>query len=190
MTCSTRSVRALFLTYIPTTESIILKHRKSGWTRKSRSTISISLLQLLEVRRPRYQCHGRRFCPGSRTGRWFVSFFCFTSQLHEFFLAAALTVACSQEGFSLPELTLPGQNPNRTLSTVSGAHISTRSFSQITLSATPGTPPAPTISQMTVTSVPPVPTLPPVGPPSSATIQSPDMMVFLVFGTLAGWMLV
>ncbi|KAJ7929112.1 hypothetical protein B0H13DRAFT_2181578 [Mycena leptocephala] len=71
-------------------------------------------------------------------------------------LVDALTVACSIEGFTLPELTLPGQNPNRTLSTVSGSHTSKASaISQITLTALPSSlAPSTIISQKTVTEVP------------------------------------
>ncbi|KAF8211627.1 hypothetical protein K438DRAFT_1752325 [Mycena galopus ATCC 62051] len=67
-----------------------------------------------------------------------------------------LTVACSKEGFTgLPELTLPTQNPNRTLSTVSGSQSSSHSLSQITI-ATPSNVPTPsnTHLQNTVTALP------------------------------------
>ncbi|KAJ6516385.1 hypothetical protein C8R45DRAFT_242853 [Mycena sanguinolenta] len=69
----------------------------------------------------------------------------------------ALTVACSKEGFSLPELTLPTQNPNRTLATVSvGSQSSSRSLSQITISTLPSSSslaPSNTNPQKTVTAL-------------------------------------
>jgi len=87
-------------------------------------------------------------------------------------LVDGLTVACSIEGFTLPELTFPGQNPNRTLSTVSGSHTSKASaISQITISALPSSlAPSTTISQKTVTEVP-TPTSPSSTGPST---QSPS----------------
>lgn len=66
------------------------------------------------------------------------------------------TVECSELGFSLPKLTLPGQNVNRTLSTVSaGSHPSTNSaISQITVSALPTSlASSPTVTQKTVTTL-------------------------------------
>ncbi|KAJ7179613.1 hypothetical protein C8R46DRAFT_1074265 [Mycena filopes] len=84
------------------------------------------------------------------------------------------TVACSKVGFALPELTLPGQNPNRTLATApvsgSGSPSSAKSVSQITIATLPSDilsnpPPSSTLSQKTVTSVPlQSPTSSPAGP--------------------------
>ncbi|KAJ7727899.1 hypothetical protein B0H16DRAFT_246522 [Mycena metata] len=90
------------------------------------------------------------------------------------------TIACSKEGFALPELTLPGQNPNRTLATasgVSGVPSSAKSISQITVSSLPSgilnsnsLPATSTISQKTVTSVPTQSSPPsPAGPTTSAS---------------------
>ncbi|KAJ7666523.1 hypothetical protein B0H17DRAFT_1089568 [Mycena rosella] len=69
-------------------------------------------------------------------------------------LVDALTVVCSKAGFPLPELTFPGQNPNRTLSTLSGSQTSAKQ-SQITVSVPPSTlPPTSTHSQITITNLP------------------------------------
>ncbi|KAJ7087296.1 hypothetical protein B0H15DRAFT_306794 [Mycena belliarum] len=77
-------------------------------------------------------------------------------------LVDGLTVACSKEGFTLPELTFPGQNPNRTLATVSASQTSVQTTSQITISTLPppgsssptGSPTIGTISQKTVSELP------------------------------------
>ncbi|KAJ7047861.1 hypothetical protein C8F04DRAFT_1060307 [Mycena alexandri] len=90
------------------------------------------------------------------------------------------TIACSKEGFALPELTLPGQNPNRTLATASGVPSSTKSISQITVSSLPSgilnsssLPATSTISQKTVTSVPTQSSASsPPGPTTSTTPNS------------------
>ncbi|KAJ7477226.1 hypothetical protein B0H11DRAFT_2030314 [Mycena galericulata] len=80
-----------------------------------------------------------------------------------------LTILCSEDGFALPELTLPGQNPNRTLATASAGSSPSSSrpaFSQVTISALPSSTPAtPTVSQKTVTAPP----TQPASPSSSGT---------------------
>ncbi|KAF7354884.1 hypothetical protein MSAN_01402900 [Mycena sanguinolenta] len=87
----------------------------------------------------------------------------------------ALTVACSKEGFPLPELTLPTQNPNRTLATVSaGSQSSSHPLSQITistLSSGSSQTPANTISQKTVTALSSQPSA--TQPPSTASAPGP-----------------
>ncbi|KAK7048335.1 hypothetical protein R3P38DRAFT_2868739 [Favolaschia claudopus] len=87
-----------------------------------------------------------------------------------------LTIACSVQGFTLPELTLPTQDPNRTLSTASGSRSA--SFSQITISSlsVPSGAPPTTRSQQTVTelsssSQPPVQQST-ANPPAPTTSQS------------------
>ncbi|KAJ6627338.1 hypothetical protein B0H10DRAFT_1993999 [Mycena sp. CBHHK59/15] len=70
-----------------------------------------------------------------------------------------LTVSCFNFGFTLPELTLPGQNASRTLATSSRVSASATHVSQITISALPSSLTAPsslpaTISQKTVTTQP------------------------------------
>ncbi|KAJ6510298.1 hypothetical protein C8R47DRAFT_1097490 [Mycena vitilis] len=68
-----------------------------------------------------------------------------------------LTLECAAAGMELPELTFPGQNPNRTLS-LSGLPTSAFStLSQSTVSSLPSslsTPTSPPISQKTVTAAP------------------------------------
>ncbi|KAJ7163819.1 hypothetical protein C8R43DRAFT_254633 [Mycena crocata] len=112
-------------------------------------------------------------------------------------LLDGLTVACSKEGFSLPELTLPGQNSSRTLSTVSsGGRVST-TLSQITISALPsltsGTP-MPILSQKTVTA-PTFESTTSTGPAAPTTsTNSNDAAKHVVYMTpvlasiIAGWM--
>ncbi|KAJ7762747.1 hypothetical protein DFH07DRAFT_402933 [Mycena maculata] len=113
-----------------------------------------------------------------------------------------LTIACSEEGFALPELTLPGQNPNRTLATVPvGSSHSASTFSQITVSAPPSTTSAaPTISQKTITSLPSQPAAPsstsPTGTGAATPTTSTNAGYTVRFDTcqglpslmVAGWM--
>ncbi|KAJ7638397.1 hypothetical protein FB45DRAFT_400940 [Roridomyces roridus] len=84
------------------------------------------------------------------------------------------TIECSELGFTLPKLTLPGQNSARPLSTVSGSHsVASASNSQITISNLPLSLSAPTISQTTITqlsSSSPSATAPPA---SSASASAP-----------------
>ncbi|KAJ7265902.1 hypothetical protein B0H12DRAFT_175720 [Mycena haematopus] len=104
-----------------------------------------------------------------------------------------LTIACSHEGFPLPELTLPTQNPNRTLATVSsGGQTSSGSFlSQITISTLPGSSglaPSNTIPQQTVTALSSQPsaTQPSTAPPAPTTSPSAAMPRTGGFGLMIG----
>ncbi|KAJ6567380.1 hypothetical protein DFH09DRAFT_918771 [Mycena vulgaris] len=110
-------------------------------------------------------------------------------------------ISCSKEGFPLPELTFPGQNPNRTLATLSGSHSAQSTRSQITISALPSDVLATTsntISQKTVTALP----TPSAAGPTTATTATPtqtstgaavshiarlDMVVLSLM--VAGWMM-
>ncbi|KAJ7499419.1 hypothetical protein FB451DRAFT_1549047 [Mycena latifolia] len=116
-------------------------------------------------------------------------------------LVDGLTVACSIEGFPLPELTLPGQNPNRTLATLSGSQTSMKATqSQITITALSATAssvsPSPTISQKTVTALPTsdsVPSSTPAPAPTTTTGAAVQHNVRFSTGLLclivAGWMM-
>ncbi|KAJ6543901.1 hypothetical protein B0H19DRAFT_1076105 [Mycena capillaripes] len=89
-------------------------------------------------------------------------------------LLDALTITCSELGFSLPELTFPDQNASRILSTVSATQTSkASSISQITISSLPSSlsssDSAPAISQKTVTSVPPQSSTPTTGGQTTAS---------------------
>ncbi|KAJ6516386.1 hypothetical protein C8R45DRAFT_1087461 [Mycena sanguinolenta] len=79
-----------------------------------------------------------------------------------------ITVSCFADGFPLPELTLPGQNPNRSLSTSLGTQSSVKSNSQITVSTLSASPT--TMPQRTVTALS---TQPSATQPSSTSPSNP-----------------
>jgi len=103
------------------------------------------------------------------------------------------TIECTQHGFPLPELTLPGQNSSRTLATASQTSVKT--VSQITVSAASiSLLPTPTFSQMTVTSLPPAAPGPSTASPTTSTNTGAAAHNNAKFGMIslslmvAGWM--
>ncbi|KAJ7229142.1 hypothetical protein GGX14DRAFT_344859 [Mycena pura] len=114
-------------------------------------------------------------------------------------LVDALDIACSKLGFALPKLTLPGQNPNRTVATVSvsasgSGRPSASSKMQITLSAPPSfspsaTMPISTMPQVTVTEIPSTVALPSPATPTTNSAMTRCAQGQLLIVLVTGWML-